>query len=229
MKPFIHQKFLQLIATIVKFIAIFHVPFNIKLVTGADFHTCQSLIKPGMLILSRTDGELANVGIPGFWHHIGVVTETLTICEAVTTNVRESDLYTFFLSKDYVCVVDPNFLTAEERAKGIKWALTNIGKAYNFDMSVSGVKTLFCSELAYLNLLACKDLFYPEQLETESDDAYDIRLAKFWEDASKAIPLQIVTSMGLDIVTPNAFWADSKNFNCIFVSDAAKNALRDLK
>jgi uncharacterized protein YycO len=177
--------------------ALIHMPFSRKLIVGSDFHECLPLLKTGRLLLSRTDGELSNIFIPGFWSHVGMVTETNSVIEAVTHGVHEIDLYTFFLDKDYVCLLECNYLTEAEQAIAAEWAIKQTGKPYDFGMVLSNEKAFFCSELVYWAQKA----------------------------ANPNIPFVPEKTFGMDTITPNDFWAANKFYKVIWQSEKSKTAM----
>lgn len=193
----IRRVFLKLSTWISPKLSLIHMPFSRKQIIGKDFHDCQFLLETGHIILSRTDGELANMFIPGFWSHVGMVTSNGTIIEAVTHGVQEVDLYTFFLDKDYICLLDCNYLTSVEKNLASEWAIQQTGKPYDFGMVLSGMKSFFCSELVYF-------------------------AQKF---ANPNIPFMPRPALGMDTITPNDFWAAQKFYSIIWQSEASKSAM----
>jgi uncharacterized protein YycO len=178
-------------------LSVIHMPYSRKLIVGKDFHDCQQVLECGQIILSRTDGELANMFIPGFWSHVGMVTPSGTIIEAVTHGVQEVDLYTFFMGKDYVCLLDCNYLNPQEKKLAAEWALTHKGKPYDFGMILSGMKSFFCSELVYFAQKAI----------------------------NPNIPFVPKKALGMDTITPNDFWAANKFYSVAWQSEASKSAM----
>jgi hypothetical protein len=178
-------------------LSVIYMPFSRKEIVGSDFHDCQKLLQTGQVILSRADGNFTNLLIPGFWTHVGMVTENNTVIEAVTHGVREVDLYTFFLGKDHVCLLDCNYLTPSEKLTASRWACKQAGKPYDFGMALGGMASFFCSELVYF--------------------------AQTF--ANPNIPFVPRTVLGVETIAPNDFWAASKYYKVVFQSEASKQAL----
>ena len=126
-----------------------HMPWSRKKITGIDLFEVLSCVKPGMIFLTKTHGELTNLFIPGKWSHVGIYTGENTVVEAVGKGVIEKDLATFMLTKDEICLLAPAFITDEKRMKyAAEWCERQIGLPYDYDF-YSNNKAFYCSELVY--------------------------------------------------------------------------------
>lgn len=148
-------------------IAKIHMPWSHKKIVGHDYRTYSNLAQIGDVLSTRTDGELSNIFIPGFFGHVAIVVSPRTVVQATTAGVVETDLAEFFfINKDYIVASRPTFATIEQRHQAAEYALRQVGKPYNFsmglsdvllgalktnrpDFSHSNIKRFYCSELVY--------------------------------------------------------------------------------
>ena len=126
-----------------------YMPYSRKLITGKDYHELHNLMVPGMVLVSRSDGELGNIGIPGFWSHAAIVLDENRVVEAVTSGVRVVDLVTFMMGKDYIEALLPKFATSAQMKVAVEKALEQVGKEYDFEFATSDIKKFYCSELVF--------------------------------------------------------------------------------
>src|SRR3972149_3283542 len=142
--------FLKTTVAISKWASKIHVPFSRKRLTGLDYYEIQPLLSPGTVLLTRTDGELSNVGIPGFWSHVALYLGNNTVIEATTHGVVETDLVTFLMGKDYACALDPRFTVTLDQSQLICLkAITQKGKQYDYEFNTSDITKFYCSELIW--------------------------------------------------------------------------------
>ena len=146
-KNFIQSNWLKLSVAISKFSAKIHMPYSRKKITGKHYYSAIQYLEPGIVMATRTDGELSNLGIPGFWSHIAIVTSNGSVIEATTHGVVETDLVSFFMNKDHIIALKPRFATREQRNKAVNLCLQQIGKPYDFEFASSDIKAFYCSEL----------------------------------------------------------------------------------
>ena len=124
-------------------------PYSRKQITSQHYRLIKPMLAPGMAICTRTDGELANLFIPGFWSHAGIYVGDSTVVEAVGKGVVKTDLIDFLLTKDAIIVKDPSFANKEQMKDAAEWALKQVGKPY--DMYFDKLNEYFyCSELIWL-------------------------------------------------------------------------------
>jgi uncharacterized protein YycO len=148
----IQKILLNLSTEISPIISHIHLPYSRKLIKGSDFRAIEAICKPGHIILSTTRGEMSNLFIPGFWSHAGMISvDGKHVVEARTKEgVTKTDLAEFcFVNKDYICLIDPILLTSYERVVAAMYAETLIGTPYDFAMSMSEIKKLYCSEVVF--------------------------------------------------------------------------------
>ena len=74
-----------------KFIGHCHAPFTKKYVTGIDYLLAKDLLKPGMILITKTRGELSNLFIPGSFTHAAIYIGSDYVCEAIGKGVAGFD------------------------------------------------------------------------------------------------------------------------------------------
>lgn len=144
----LRAKLLELSVPISYVIGKIRMPFSRKQITGRHYLNLKTRLKPGMVIVSTTHGELSNLFIPGDWNHAALVRDSESVIEAVGSGVRVSDMVSFFTTKDHLAVLDPTFLDGVEKGRAVRTAESFIGRPYDTRF-VSGNKGLYCSELIY--------------------------------------------------------------------------------
>lgn len=156
-------KFLaELFKPISKFISKISLPYNKKLVTGADYYRSRDRIKPGDIIITRLEGELTNAVIPGFWTHGAVYAGYLQIfedsqetfpcvIEATTKGLVLTDLVSFLMSKDYFVTLKPTSGSFSGE-KAVDFLLKKLGTPYDwdFDYTLCSNDEFYCFEASAL-------------------------------------------------------------------------------
>ena len=105
------------------------------------------VLKPGDVILRRTDSTTSNWFIPGYWGHAALYAGDGKIVDAVTHDVREVGLEKFCTEGDAVIVVRPKGLEPRQVAEAIAYARQQIGKPYDFDLDFEDESRFSCTEL----------------------------------------------------------------------------------
>lgn len=140
---------INLLVPITKWLGELHIPFTRKKVNGNDFMQISQLIKPGMVILTKTYGELTNLLIPGVWSHAGIYVGDGKIVEAIGSGVVEKDLAEFLLTKDKVCLLEPYFVENQfQMDNAARFARSKVGFPYDYKFK-SNNKAFYCSELVF--------------------------------------------------------------------------------
>lgn len=111
-------------------------PWSRKLMTSKNYREVLPLLQPGDVLLSRTQGELANVFIPGFWAHAFMYTGGEMLIEAIGKGVVETDLIDGVLTKDYLMVRRPSFANEAQRTEAAAWAKTKLGRPMIFSLTI---------------------------------------------------------------------------------------------
>ena len=190
-----HRTLFNAIKPVTKMFGKMHFPFTRKLLTGKDYYFIYSLLKPGVIFVTRTRGEFTTFLIPGFWKHAAMYTPHAgtpdeLVTEAEGIGIIETDFISFFLRKDYVAILEPKFLGDKKdqimkRASEI--ANEQLGKPYDFDFKfqISNNQAFYCSELVWWSYAqACMEFvvecpFVPRtKLGEETITPDDIALAE---------------------------------------------------
>jgi hypothetical protein len=131
-----------------KLIGKVHAPWAHKKVGGLHYNAALALLEPGDVLMSRTDGELTNLFIPGFWSHGAVYVGDGWVVEAIGEGVVYTDLVTWMTTKDAVRVCRPLFASYAQREAAALWARSFVGRRYDYSFA-SGNDAFYCFELTY--------------------------------------------------------------------------------
>ncbi|MNS62662.1 hypothetical protein D3C72_957310 [compost metagenome] len=113
-------------------------------------------LKPGDVLLRRTEGTSGNYFIPSWWKHAAVYVGNGKVVEATFAGVKTTSLKEFFEHGDHAAVVRAKDLTEDEQKAMAKFARRQEGKPYDFDVDFNDASRLTCTELAYQALKAVK-------------------------------------------------------------------------
>jgi hypothetical protein len=147
--------FLRLIYPFLKLAGKLHLPFTHKQVTGHHYFDAQQVVQPGDVLLSHAHGEFTNLLIPGFWKHAAIYCGQGEVIEAVAEGVIKTHLVQFMLSKDFVTILRPAFLTPIQNEIAAIAARGQVGKPYDYELR-SGIEAFYCAELPWFSIMtAC--------------------------------------------------------------------------
>lgn len=120
----------------------------------------QPLLRPGDILLRRTEGTSGNFFIPSWWKHAAVYTGKGQVVEATFGGVQKASLEEFFTHGDHVVILRAKDLKKADRRAMVNWSNAQLGKPYDFDADFADSSRLMCTELARTALLigAKKDL-----------------------------------------------------------------------
>lgn len=145
---------LKILRPVSKWVSKVHAPWTRKAVTGKHFFEALEFIKPGSVLVSYTNGELASLFIPGKWKHAAIYAEKFVglsyVIEAKTSGVTITDLVTFMTTKDGVAILEPLFCDQSKMKSASDIAHRYIGKPYDFYFD-PGDEAFYCSELIALS------------------------------------------------------------------------------
>jgi uncharacterized protein YycO len=116
---------------------------------GLSFIDNHTVIQLGDVLLTRTNGELTTLAIPGFWKHGAVYIGNSQIVEAVTPKVRISYLPDLIMKTDYFAVLRVKNITPERQLKIVEKAKTYEGRKYDKRVRLKDDSEMFCSEVVY--------------------------------------------------------------------------------
>jgi uncharacterized protein YycO len=149
MKDLLQKFLLQNAGKLSRAISKVHAPWTRKLVTEEDFLAMDKLLKIGDVISTKTNGELSNPFVPGFWGHVGVYVGNGMVVQATTHGVISTHLAWFLKDKDYCAVSRPNFLSEDQCWLVADYCKQQVGKQYDFSFNTSDIEKFYCSELYY--------------------------------------------------------------------------------
>lgn len=146
---YLRNLLLKVALPITKFFGKLHMPFSHKKITGKHYFDILPKLKPGMIFLTKIDGEFSNLFIPGEYSHSAIYAGNNVVIEAIGKGVIKKDLVTFMLSKDYIKVRKHKFSKDETIGlRAVDFAKYQIGAPYDFNFLV-GNKAWYCFELVY--------------------------------------------------------------------------------
>jgi len=104
-------------------------------------------------MVSRTKLSASNLVIPSFWKHAAMVVSGDRVVEAVGSGVRLAWLHDVILQHDYIQIMSPQFATRQEALLSANFAVTLIGKPYDFLINFSDNRStnaaFYCSEIPW--------------------------------------------------------------------------------
>ncbi len=108
----------------------------------------QSVIKPGMIMLSHKKYELTNLFIKGYWTHTAIITSDKYVVEATSKGVEKKTLDQILAKTDDFIILKPLFADEYTMLKASRYVLGVVGYPYNFSFRQYS-KSFYCSELVY--------------------------------------------------------------------------------
>jgi uncharacterized protein YycO len=149
-------------------------------VTSRNYLDISDPIRNGDCLVSRTDWELSNFLLPGYWKHCAIYWNGW-VYEATTHGVRKVLLSEFCFKKDHVGVIRPLFEFAENHKE---YLISTLGKKYDwaFTWMQNTADAWYCSEYVYSFYSRCLGFhnFRPRLLMGE----YTVSPTDYW-NASK--------------------------------------------
>lgn len=124
-------------------------PFSKKKVHYNHVTYAMPRMKQGDFILTRTNGELTTLLIPGQYKHAAVYVGAGTAVEAISPSVTTNSLIDVLMRSDSFAIMRLKDCTDEEgRAISFK-AYQQIGKEYDFGLKILDESSMYCSEVIY--------------------------------------------------------------------------------
>lgn len=107
----------------------------------------QKIIKIGDAIVTRTDGEITAIVIPGYWKHLAIYIGDGKIIEASTSGVRIRYLADLIMRVDSFAIMRNPVLRDYQRNTMKEFLLKQEGKPYDFQLLGNDREEFYCSEL----------------------------------------------------------------------------------
>ncbi len=105
-------------------------------------------MRPGDILLRRTEGSSGNLFIPSWWKHAGVYVGEGEVVDAVFKGIGKDSFAKFMTEGDSIMIVRPKNLTAQQREAIADYAKSQVGKPYDFDFDFLDEARQSCTELA---------------------------------------------------------------------------------
>lgn len=121
---------------------------EVHLVTNEMAERVAPKLRPGDILLRRTDGTSGNFFIPSWWKHAGVYTGQGEVVEAVFKGIEKNSFKRFMTEGDSIMIVRPKNLSTQQREAIATYAIGQVGKPYDFDFNFADELRQSCTELA---------------------------------------------------------------------------------
>jgi len=190
------KTFLATVQPVIKWLGKTHVPTSVKVVKDSDLEACIAIWRPGDILLSYVAGQATDLIIAGPWRHAALVVDSKRVLQSTADGVHLVMADDFFLTKDAVCLLRPKFATPEQSSAALAWALSQVGKPYDYQLS-PGLAAFYCSELVY--------------------DSYA-------ETLSEACPLKTHEVLDVPVYEPSDFFNDKANMQLLYNSETDQPA-----
>lgn len=139
----------SLVGILAKCTGLIHAPWTHKRLSYDDVVCLKGLLRVGDIILTRTDGELTTLTIPGYWKHAIVYIGQDKVVEGVAPFVRENWLANVVMKTDYISVMRMKDSSDQECYTLVEYALSCVGKKYDFGLKIWDEEEEYCSEIVY--------------------------------------------------------------------------------
>jgi uncharacterized protein YycO len=108
-------------------------------------------VRPGRIILTHTDYNLANILIPGFFDHVAIVVDSEYCVQATSKGVHRKRIRDLLDECDTAALLSPKFVSIQKMKKASQYALGQLGKEYDYDFEyrLEGNEKFYCSELGW--------------------------------------------------------------------------------
>lgn len=147
---------------ILKFIGSIYLKSTSKEHIFRHYYLIESKLKPGDVILTKSDGHLSNLTNLGFWKHAVVFVggDLPYVVEAIGDGVVKRTLVEMLSSKDRICILRPTerlISGASQLESYLNFILLQVGKKYDYafdSFTQSSEESFYCSELVYSGIKA---------------------------------------------------------------------------
>lgn len=165
MTKFIQYIYFQILRTfrpLIEFIGGLYLKSTSKEHIFKQYYNIESLIRPGDVLLTKSDGHLSNLINGGYWKHALVCVSGTRfkqeIVEAIGEGVVRKPLIECLSSKDRLVILRPTTKLIQNPAQNenfINYVIAQVGKPYDMDFdsfTQSSEKSFYCSELVYAGI-----------------------------------------------------------------------------
>lgn len=153
-------------------------------ITTQEYSKVKELIKNGDCLLSRTDWELSNFFLPGFWKHCGIYLDGY-VYEATTHGVRKVLLSEFCFKKDVVGIARPNFDLELNYAEMYLDRTLGLGYDWAFSWMDNTSDAWYCSEYVYAFYHRMNEIFLFMFTPRPTLGELTIKPTDYWDAESK--------------------------------------------
>lgn len=131
-------------------------------------------LRPGDILLRRTEGTSGNYFIPSWWKHAGVYVGDGQVVDAAFKGIGKGSFKSFMTEGDSIMIVRPKNLSTQQREAVADYAKRQVGKPYDFDFDFLDEARQSCTELANhaLKAGAGKDLVEKNWLGAVTGDGF---------------------------------------------------------
>lgn len=105
-------------------------------------------LRPGDILLRRSEGTSGNFFIPSWWKHAGVYVGDGQVVDATFHGIGKRTFEDFMTHGDHIMIVRAKNLNASQRESIANYAKHQIGKPYDFDFNFVDEARQSCTELA---------------------------------------------------------------------------------
>jgi uncharacterized protein YycO len=116
-------------------------------ITTAQYLDIKARLKNGDSLFSRTDWELTNPLLPGYWKHTAIYLNGW-VYQAVTAGVNKISLEEFVFKKDHIGAASIA-MTQAECDVAQAYCEKQLGDGYDFDFLWGVMKKWYCAKLTY--------------------------------------------------------------------------------
>lgn len=111
-----------------------------------NLDSLRRVARPGMIVLSRREFQIATLFIDGYWTHTAMIMPEEKVIEATPDGVVLNELKEFFGKTDDFVILRPKFCGHREMESACMHAAEIVGSPYSFDFNNSD-NSFYCSEL----------------------------------------------------------------------------------
>lgn len=170
MNKFIFSALYKFTSILSRLIAKIRAPWIKKAIEYADVDLIQKChLEMGDFIVTKTNGELSTLLIPGFYAHLAINVGDGYIIDATPAGVQMRYLADLCMKADNVAIIRPKWDTINadiEINRLVAFCYEQLGKKYDYSFNLQSSEAFFCSELGMKALNYAKRKEFIEARET---------------------------------------------------------------